>query len=560
MSGIIEEVKQKVPIEDYIAKYYSDVFPIQKRGANYWALCPFHPDNNPSMSISPEKQIATCFACQKTVDLIGLVAGIENMSMIAAAKKIAADVGIKIEKKKSKDGGFYARAFNIVDMAMYYYRNGRQIAVNYLRERGFPEEVVERFDIGFVGNKNPVTNFCELDIGMLDIAQEIGLVVYNERTRSFFDFFKNRIIIPIKNPSGKIIAFAGRAIDPKVRSKYINSPTSRIFEKKSVLYNVDRARKHRSNNVIIVEGYLDAIALDSAGLPVVATCGTALTDEHAEIIKKIWDFATYFPDPDKPGQKAAMRAVEVLESHGIRTNFIQHPDDLSDCDPADIVLKHLNRLPELIRLAKPYLVVKAERLVNKPDYNSEKGIKFINIAAKILSKYSSKVHLEMDVAALSKIFSVSEDAIIEKVSKTIQVKNNKIVVYEYKPETEILWHILWGGEDARKKIFDELMVDDFENAAYREVFSMSKSIFLEGDIPDEDNSGLSNIAWLKKEVFHFGEFFAQEFVSHGPEKAILLLTKRRIERQLAEETDFKKLSVLQKQLQAITKKIRSVDV
>ena len=279
---IIKEIRSSNDIVDVIGEYIE----LKQKGKNYFAICPFHNDHSPSMSVSPEKQIYRCFTCGASGNVISFVKDYENLSFVDAVKKLGARVGINIETKDEKRVDPNEENYKIYELATKYYKNNLdsksgEVARSYLQERNLDKKTIDKFDIGL-----------SLNGGLVDVLKDkysvyklfdIGLA--NESNK---DVFKNRIMFPIKDINGNVVGFSGRKYTKNDEAKYINSKESIIFKKGEILYNfcnaLDSIKKKKE--VIICEGFMDVIRLYTIGIEnAVALMGTSFTKEQEHIIK-----------------------------------------------------------------------------------------------------------------------------------------------------------------------------------------------------------------------------------------------------------------------------------
>lgn len=427
---IILDVQRKVNIVDVIAEY----LPLQQKGKNYFAICPFHDDHNPSMSISPEKQIYTCFVCGESGNVFNFVMNYEKISFTEAVSKVAQKAGVflnvedvkkpQIEDKNNK----YYKMFDITNK--YYQNNIRSSygkkALKYLNDRKLDDEVIKEFEIGLSMNDNNVSKL--LTNKGYDINDLIDVGLCGKNNNFTYDIFRNRIMFPLYNLDGKVVGFSGRIYNGEDDSKYVNSKESIIFKKGMLLYNYHRAMKYarEKHQIIIVEGFMDVIRLYTVGIKnVVATMGTAITKEHADLIRKLSKNVVLCFDGDKAGEKATLSAIEALEKIGIEPKIIRLEDDL---DPDDYIIKkgmdaYNNHLNNLMSVVSFRLDINKSK-TNFSDYNEISN--YIKNIAKELEKINDKVVYELTVKKISKETGVDVDTINDMVSNV--PKKEKIII------------------------------------------------------------------------------------------------------------------------------------
>ena len=311
-SSTIENLKNQVNIVDVVGRSV----PLKRAGSNYKGCCPFHNEKTPSFVVSEQKQIFTCFGCGATGDVIEYVKRYYNLDFSEAVEKIAAEEGITVERNARSDNrDIYYKVNKLA--ANFFYRSFTEKANKgyaYMKRREIAPAILKKFGIGYADEQWDSLYQYLLSQGVdKKIMVELGLV--SESKGKYYDKFRNRVIFPIINTSGKVIGFGGRAIDPGDNPKYLNSPESRIFQKKNNLYglNISRQSVGKENFIILVEGYMDVIALYQSGVEnVAASLGTALTENQAKLIKRYTKDVVLSYDADNAGRAAALRGLEIL--------------------------------------------------------------------------------------------------------------------------------------------------------------------------------------------------------------------------------------------------------
>ncbi len=418
---VILEVQRKVNIVDVICEY----LPIEQKGKNYFAICPFHDDHNPSMSISPEKQIYTCFVCGASGNVINFVMNYEKISFAEAVAKLAVKAGVtlnvKYEGKKNVLDDKYEKFYKMFDVTNKYYQNNLRSlygkkATEYLHKRNIDDEVIKTFEIGLSLNDNNVSKLLEAKGYQVDELTNIGLC--GSKGNFVYDTFRNRIMFPLWNSAGQVVGFSGRIYNGENESKYTNSKESVIFKKGSLLYNYHRAMEYarEKRQIIIVEGFMDVIRLYTIGIKnVVATMGTAITKEHADLIRRLSKNVVLCFDGDGAGEKATVSALAVLEKIGLTPKVIRLEEGY---DPDDYVVKKgneafLNHLKNLMNAFEFKLTVNKKQ-TNFNDYNEVSN--YLKEAAKELEQINDKVVYELTVKRLAKETGVDEKTINSLVS------------------------------------------------------------------------------------------------------------------------------------------------
>lgn len=456
---VILDIKSKVNIVDVISEY----LPVEQKGKNYFAICPFHDDHNPSMSISPEKQIYTCFVCGASGNVFNFVANYEKVSFVSAVKKVAQKAGINLninvkDDYKPKDTK-YDKYYKMFDITNKYYQNniksvyGKK-AIEYLHNRKIDDDVINEFEIGLSMNDNNVSKLLEKK--GYDVNELIDIGLCGKKDNFIYDIFRNRIMFPLYNLDGKPVGFSGRIYNGEKDSKYVNSKESIIFKKGNLLYNYHRALSHarEKHQIIVVEGFMDVIRLYTIGIKnVVATMGTAITKEHANLLMKLSKNIVLCFDGDKAGEKATISALDALEKIGITPKIIRLEDDL---DPDDYIIKKGSDA-YLTHLNNPMssVVFKINIDKSKTNFNDYNEIStYLKNVSKELEKIDDKVVYELTVNKLSKETGVSCDTINDMV-KSIPKNEVKVITKrtslkkdKYQKAEEYLVHYMLRNVDA----------------------------------------------------------------------------------------------------------------
>ncbi len=410
----IESLKNQVNIIDIVGR----CVPLKRAGSNYKGVCPFHSEKTPSFVVSEQKQIFTCFGCGASGDVIEFVQRYYNLDFNEAIEKIAGEYGITLEKNAYNDrreiyykvnkmaAGFFYRAFTE--------RANKGYA--YMKRRGISPAVLKKFGIGYADEQwDSLFRYLQSQGVDKKIILELGLA--SESRGKCYDKFRDRVIFPIINTAGKVIGFGGRAIDSRDNPKYLNSPESRIFQKKNNLYglNISRQSAGKAGYIILVEGYMDVIALYQSGVEnVAASLGTALTENQAKLIKRYTKDVVLSYDADGAGRAAALRGIEILKSEDCKVKVL-HVDDGKD--PDEYIKKNgKEAFLQLVQGALPYADYKLESAKTGFDLNSDEGkIDYMKKATEILSRLSP-VEQEIYIKKLAKDLSIAEGAIRMEIS------------------------------------------------------------------------------------------------------------------------------------------------
>ncbi len=341
-----EQVKSQVDIVSVVREYVPS---LRKQGSRFVAPCPFHQEKAPSFGVHPAHQFYKCFGCGAGGDVIKFVMEIEGFTFWEALKHLAERHGIPIPQRSQhsdEETRLRAGLYEMHELALQSFRreldsDGGRAAREYMQQRGIAAETAIEFGLGFAGRSGQtLVRLFQQRRFTPEQMKVSGLVLQRDDGSGWFDRFRGRLIFPIHNETGKVIAFAGRAMSPEDQPKYLNSPETAIYRKSRVLYNLHRARRPIRDNDrgILVEGYMDVIGLYQAGVrEAVASCGTALTDQQVRSLRRHSEKIVVNFDPDAAGTNAAQRSVHMLLEEGMHVKVLELPGGL---DPDDFVKEH----------------------------------------------------------------------------------------------------------------------------------------------------------------------------------------------------------------------------
>ncbi len=460
----INEIRSSVDIVDIVSKY----IPLTKKGKNYFGVCPFHEDSDPSLSVSPDKQIFSCFSCHTTGNVFTFIKEYEHISFIEAVKMVAATAGINIDidttnKKTIKNQDIY----KIYEIGQKFYLNnintqfGKQ-AKEYLYKRGINDELIKEFEIGLaIKNSKALSNLLsKKDFKEKDLIDS-GLIVKDEH--GFHDFFYDRIMFPLHDINNKVIGYSGRIYDNSDAPKYINSKEHVLFKKGEFIYNYAKAKNdcRMKNTVIIMEGFMDVIRAYSVGVTnVVATLGTAFTKEHANLIRRLASNVIICFDGDSAGAKATMACSDILLNFKIIPKVVRLEDNL---DPDEYVLKY-GKDKFLDKINNPISVMdfKLNYLKNNKDMTQTVDkAKYATEVIEQLNKIEDDVLKEVTLKKLAQETDLDVEFLKNKLDKKFSkevIKPKKVVkTNKYKlAELGLLYYMLRSGEVI--KMFDNRTV------------------------------------------------------------------------------------------------------
>jgi DNA primase len=407
--SFISDFLSQVDIVDVISHYLS----LKRSGRNYVCLCPFHVEKTPSFVVSPEKQIFKCFGCGIGGNAITFVQKYENLSFWEAVKRVAEICGVELPKNAFSESSEFEKVEEAGLKAAKFFHSKLFEVKEYLASRGIEEKTAQKFLIGFA----PPGYLKQIGIGKEE-AKELGLL-----SSSGKEFFKNRLVIPIFNHSGKFVAFAGRALSENQGPKYINSPETKIFKKNSVLFGFYQAKEEilKKREAIVVEGYFDVISLYQIGVRnAVAPMGTSLTENHVRFLKRYSPSPILMFDGDSAGTKAAVRSAGLFLKAGCSPRVVQLPEGE---DPDTMARNFPEELKELISSAQPFI----KWAVSAVKREKEKRVELLQQVAFAVSELrdSNPFLFKENLSILSAEFGIDEKWLKAQIPKMRENKEEK---------------------------------------------------------------------------------------------------------------------------------------
>ncbi|MDO4298078.1 MAG: DNA primase [Lachnospiraceae bacterium] len=409
---LIEEVRTRNDIVDVISGYVK----LQRKGSSYFGLCPFHNEKSPSFSVSPSKQMYYCFGCGAGGNVFTFIREYENFTFPEAVKLLADRAGIALpeqeyseENKKKRDLRMQVLEVNKMAGKYYYYllhtEQGAR-AMEYLKNRGLTDETIRKFGLGYAGQYSDSLFRYLKKQGISDsILKESGLVQFNEK-QGMYDKFWNRVMFPIMDVNSKVIGFGGRVMGD-AKPKYLNSPETIIFDKSRNLYGLHAARSSRKKNLLVCEGYMDVISMHQAGFTnAVASLGTALTSQHASLLKRYTNEIILTYDSDEAGTRAALRAIPLLKEAGLTAKVLR----MEPYKDPDEFIKALGKdaFQERIDHAENSFLFEISVLQKSYDMNDpESKTKFFQETARKISEFELEIERENYIEAIAGRYQIS---------------------------------------------------------------------------------------------------------------------------------------------------------
>ena len=463
----IEQIRNRADIIDIISSYVE----LKKRGRNFFGLCPFHNEKTPSFSANPEKQIYKCFGCGSGGSSIDFIMEIEKLDFVESIRYLAEQYGVEIEETHtiSKGQDVTANIFEMNSQVLSMYQknlfdpNSSSI-LSHLTDRGLTLDTIKTFGLGLsYKEKNVVLKKMQ---GNYNSKSMLSCGLFVDTKSGYIDRFRNRIMFALYNITGKVIGFAGRAIDKNENAKYINSPETQIYNKSKVLYGLHVTKNDISklDSAIIVEGYIDFLQLYQSGIKnIVAVSGTAFTDGHAHLLKRLTKNVLIAYDGDSAGISAAIKAGYVLLKNGMNPSIIRIPNGL---DPDDWVLKSGSEpFRESAKNALPLIEFSHQQFEEKENANIAD---FINETLLELIQIQDNVIAEINLKLLSSCTNISFESIknnylslIEKKEKRNQYKkmDEKIPPKNLSIEDDLLMLCFSKDKKIREQIYKNLNID-----------------------------------------------------------------------------------------------------
>lgn len=498
----INEIKDKTDILDVVSEYVK----LEKRGRNYIGLCPFHDEKTPSFTVSEDKKICHCFGCKKGGNVFQFIQEIKDIPFTEAVKELGDRVNIQVDvPNHSQAGGTHQIASEDLQMiemhelmqAYYHYALVKTVegeaALNYLKERGFSDEMIEKRKIGYApDNATFCHDFLEKKGYDIELAYEAGLLSRNEENFSYYDRFRDRIMFPLQNAQGRTVGYSGRTYTDQ-EPKYLNSPETPIFQKRRLLYNLDKARRsiRKIDEIMLLEGFMDVIKSDQAGLhQVVATMGTQLSQEHITVVKKLTNNITLMFDGDSAGQNATLKTGQQLLQQGFNVFVIQLP---SGMDPDEYLVKHgedaFNHF--VTHEKKTFINFKIHLHQDEIQNNDLAYEKYLKEITQDISYMNSSILRKKVLQEVADLFKVSFDSLSQSVghyshqapeppSAAPDIPQFRQLSRNEKAEVCLLKHFVYD-KDRFLNYHRQIEADDFTNSYFKRIFNTLRDFYSENE-------------------------------------------------------------------------------
>lgn len=536
---IIDEVRQTNDIVDIISQYVH----LKRSGRNFFGLCPFHNEKSPSFSVSPDKQIFHCFGCGVGGNVFTFLTKIEGINFVEAVQTLAERSNIQLPNLESKGDSarelLKSKVYKVNEFAANYYhqnlyKSDSKIAQEYIKKRKLTNETLQSFQIGFSGKFDEL--YQELKKQGFEEPEilESGLVNRNDKGQ-YIDRYRNRLMFPICDVRGRVIAFGGRVLDDS-KPKYINSPENVVYSKGRNLFGLNVAKKSDIKQILIVEGYMDVISLHQRGITnVVAPLGTALTQQQGWLLRKSSEKIILSFDSDEAGFTAKIRALDILQGMGCDIRILQMEGAK---DPDEYIIKYGKaRFDNLVEKALSVIEFKVRVLKQNLNLDSVNDkIKFLNEIAKLIAKVDNTIEREVYLEKIAKEYDISKEAIYAEVNKLTYVgaKSEKILektkpVINHKKlkekeisqaikrrENTVISILLTGDSNIFQVIKQNVLIEDFKDNINQQIIKKLYEEFEKG------NSNINSIIDMleEEEQNHITEIMADDYEINDIEKAI----------------------------------------
>ena len=553
---IIEEVRSSNDIVDVISQYVT----LKRSGRNYFGLCPFHKEKSPSFSVSPDKQIFHCFGCGVGGNVFHFLSKIENITFRESIEELAERAGITLpvldSREDTKQMELKTKVYEINALAAQFYHENlykpsSKIAQEYIKKRKLDNKTLQSFLIGYSGNFDELYQMLKQKGYTEEQMMASSMIVKSDRGR-YLDRFRKRVMFPIQDVRGKIIAFGGRVLDDS-KPKYMNSPETIVYSKGRHLFGMNLAKNSGSKKIIIVEGYMDAISLHQRGINnAVASLGTALTEAQGRLLRKYSEQVIIGYDADGAGQAATLRGLEILQNLGCDIRILQIEGAK---DPDEFVVKYgPERFNLYVEKAISLIEYKVKMLKKELNIdNANDKIKFLNEIAKLLSKITNELEKEVYVEKIAKEYGISQEAIYAQINKLMYANQKGIKVLEkntvvpvrkkveqaeqlsagtIKREKMLIFLLIAPDYDGYRKINENITLEDIQSEQNKKIIKILYEHFRNGD------SNTSNcLDWFEEEddINYLTSIMAEDFEITDMDKCledvIHFYQKERVQKQ-----------------------------
>ena len=491
---LLEEVRSRNDIVDIISQYVT----LKRKGRNFFGLCPFHNEKSPSFSVSPDKQIFKCFGCGKGGNVFHFLMNAENISFVEAVQILAERANIELPKNSGDEDEKQVQLKNEVykvneAAAMFYhetlYKPTSKIAQEYVKKRKLGNNTLKAFLIGYAPMNNELFNHLKSKGFSYEAMLASNLIGRSEKG-IYYDKFKHRLMIPIQDVRNRYIAFGGRVLDDS-KPKYINSPEDIVYSKGRNLFGLNVAKRNSNGmlkEILIVEGYMDAISLYQRGITnVVASLGTALTDAQGRLLRRNAEKVILGYDADGAGQTAILRGMDILKNLGVDIRVLQITDAK---DPDEYVIKYgADKFKKCMEDAISVVEFKVKILKQSLDLNNTNDkIKFLNEIAKTLASVDNSMEREVYIDKIGKTYGISTEAIQSEINKLTnkepdkkKIENTSVIIKKneekqidenvLRREKMLIYLLVNNSDQTFKRLSNVVKADYIQDTANKEIIA-----------------------------------------------------------------------------------------
>ena len=549
---LIDEIKNSNDIVDIVSQYVK----LKRTGSNYSGLCPFHNEKSPSFFVSPNKQIFHCFGCGVGGNVFHFISKIEGINFRESVQELAERANITLptlENDKSSKLEFLKSRVYLIngEAAEFYHQNLYNVsskpAQEYVKKRKLDNNTLKKFKIGYSCKFDELYQYLKSK-EFTDEEILASSLVKRGKSGKFYDSFQNRLMFPIQDIRGRVIAFGGRVLDDS-KPKYINSPDTVVYNKGRHLYALNQVNTLQNKKIIIVEGYMDAVSLHQRGVEnAVASLGTALTEAQGRLLRRTADQIIIGYDADGAGQAATMRGLEILSSLGCDLRILQLEGAK---DPDEFIIKYGNgKFNKYVDEAISLVEFKIKNIKSELNLdNTSDKIKFLNEIAKTISKVDNNMEKEVYIEKISKEYTISKEAIYSEIQKLQNNNRKDLKVLERKTsgynkqkkeetnidkqtirrEDTIISMLVSDGINTYSKISEIIKPEDIKYEINRNIISKIYSEFENGKTEILD---YTNLFEDEETINHITAIMAEDYgiqeIDKGIEDIINLYNRERL--------------------------------
>lgn len=557
----VNKIKDRLNIVDVVGSYLK----LERAGANLKAPCPFHNEKTPSFFVSPDRGTYKCFGCGEGGDIFSFVERFEGVDFPQAMRILADKAGVVLEKEDPKLKSDRDRLYKVMEEATLFFGGNLKSHKGpreYLEKRGLTQETVDKFRIGFVKDEwRNLYDFLKTKDYSDEEIEKVGLI--KKTDSGFYDRFRNRIIFPLFDSSGRVVAFSGRLYEDDGKSaKYLNSPETVLFNKSKILYGYNFAKKDiRTRGFsILVEGQMDLVMSHQAGFNnTVATSGTALTGEHLSLLKRLSDKLVLAYDGDEAGLSAANKGAKLALGMGMEVKLVEISDNL---DPADVILKDKSVWSKALQSTVHIIDFNLNSLLKKSFDKRRLGLEIKNKVLPLVNELKSNIEQDYFINSISGSSGISQDILwkdLKNIDSDETVKESKEIIYDEKKTTatarketlrEISGILYWQKSLSEPMIniqkWEEKLLDVVGEELFNKIQNLSENIkneiVFEAENKHIDENNLKN---------------RMEGAFEKLEKDILLERRKKIQEEISKETDENEKIKLLNEMLELSKKIDS---